>query len=334
MLTIAIPTYNRNELLFRCLEKLLLQITDNQRLLVVDNCSDIPVEKFLKERFVESDLKKVRFVRNLVNVGGAANLLRCLELCETKWLYCLGDDDIVADDCIQKIETNLNNYPEALYISFSRGVSSRPHATQSEGMKDFIRSLDDWSSFLFMSASVINAKRMRLATRWGYLYAYTWAPFQAILLKLLNAGGQVVFTNDIICSEESCSDSTWIPFPVAAGKMLLPELVDNKALKQALAIRLMAKPGILALIYLARVLSDSSMILNKNHELIQIYLARCARYIGSFRWVQIQVIRCFAFIVLNPYITPKFLFRWIASIGLFVTNRKDLLIKSTSDDRT
>ncbi|MGV8934632.1 MAG: glycosyltransferase family 2 protein [Gallionellaceae bacterium] len=333
MLTIAIPTFNRSHLLRGCLERLLPQMTSHHQLLIVDNCSDVPVQDYLGGWLNDHGEKNIRIVRNSINVGSGANLLRCLELCETSWLYCLGDDDLVADDCIQKIESALANYPEALYISFSREVARRPCVTRARGLKEFIANLDDWSSFLFMSSSIVNAGKMRPVARWGYLYAYTWAPFQAILLKLLNSEGEVVFSDEIICHEESLSDDTWIPFPVAAGKMLLPELIDGKELRRALAAKLMAKPSSIALVYLARATSEDWTTLERNRFFVQLYLRRCVDYVGIRNGIRLAIARFLGCVMLRPSLLPNIAFRMIESAAFYLMNRKIPLVKPMSDDR-
>ena len=49
MITIAIPTYNRNRTLKENLRLLLPQLTDRCRLLIIDNCSDTPVAETLAD---------------------------------------------------------------------------------------------------------------------------------------------------------------------------------------------------------------------------------------------------------------------------------------------
>ena len=333
MLTIAIPTFNRGHLLLGCLDRLLPQLNSNHQLLIVDNCSDVPAQDYLGELLNSHTKKNIRIFRNSTNVGSGANLLRCLELCETPWLYCLGDDDLVADDCIHKIETALANYPEALYISFGREVTRRSYVTRSRGLKEFIEKLDDWSTFLFMSSSIVNAGKMRPVARWGYLYAYTWAPFQAILLKLLNSDGEVVFSDEIICHEESLSDGTWVPFPVAAGKMLLPELIDGKELRRALAAKLMAKPSSIALVYLARATSEDRTTLERNRFFIELYFRRCVHYVGIRNVIHLAIVRFLGGIVLRPSLLPNIAFKMIESVSFSLMNRKVTIIKPMSDDR-
>jgi glycosyltransferase involved in cell wall biosynthesis len=334
MLTIAIPTYNRNQLLLRCLERLVPQLGFNHQLIIIDNCSEKSVSDYLDECSFDCNQKRIRIIRNAINIGGGGNLLRCLEYTESTWLYCLGDDDLVADDCIEKIEKAIKEYPKALYISFSREMAPRKFVTITQGLREFTSALDDWSSFLFMSSTIINAEKMRPAARWGYLYSYTWAPFQAILIKLLNTSGEVVFSNEVICVEESLSNDTWVPFPVAAGKMVLPELVDRKDLRAELAARLMSKPSSVALIYLARATSKDKNTLERNRFFVLLYLRRCAEFSNFGNCFKLILYNILVWVMLTPYLLPDKIFKYIEISAFKLINRKIPSSRPMSDDRT
>ena len=62
MLTVAIPTFNRNHLLLACVERLLPQLGECE-LLIIDNCSDTPVETTLGPWLERLGTAKVRIVR-------------------------------------------------------------------------------------------------------------------------------------------------------------------------------------------------------------------------------------------------------------------------------
>lgn len=333
MLTIAIPTYNRNHLLQRALERLLPQLGAQHRVLIVDNGSDSAVQQTLAPWLASQPNANVRIVRNAVNIGGAANLLRCLELCETRWLYCLGDDDLVGPDCLATIDRTLAQQPEAVYVSFSRKDSRWPSAGCSYDLGGFIERMNDWSSFLFMSTAVVNADRLRTEVRWGHLYAYTWAPFQAILIKLLNHGGEVVFSDAVICSEESLAETTWVPFQVAACKMALPELVEDQVLRRSFAARLMAKPSALALVYWARALADDQASLGRNKFFLGLYLSRCAVYATGLNWVYMRLVQCIAFVVLRPVLLPTPVFRSVARLSFRLIGRSVPSVRPMTDSR-
>jgi len=331
MLTIAIPTFNRNHLLKVCVARLLPQLGECE-LLIIDNCSDTPVSTTLGPWLEAAGIVNVRIVRNPVNLGSGANILRCLELCRTDWMYCLGDDDLVADACVEIIERALDTYPAALYMSFSRSGMRRRRTFVTEGLADFVDRLDEWSTFLFMSSSVVHAGRLRAELRWGYLYAYSWAPFQVLLLKALARGGQVVFSDAVLCHEESLADETWVPFPVAAGKMVLPELIDDAAVRRRFAHKLMGQPSLPSLIYWARAsAADDAAAMGTNRFFVELYLRRCQMYVGGAR---LWLVRAMAFVVLRPPLMPAPLFRLIERLAFGVIGRKvPAAARSMSVDR-
>ncbi len=335
MLTIAIPTYNRNELLKSALEKIIPQLGSEHKVLIVDNSSDTPVKETLDD-LLDNDLdEKVFIERNSVNVGGSANILRCLELCETKWLYCLSDDDLVASNCLSIIDKNTHEYPDALYFSFSRCKSEKIETVATRDLSGFIDHLDDWSSFLFMSSVVVNASRLRTEIRWGYLYAYSWAPLQAILIRILSKEeGMVVFSRDIICVEESLSADTWVPFPVAAGKMVLPELVDDKKLRYALALRLMSQPSALSLIYWARLKAKNINVLHRHRFYLDLYLKRCLGYARKKVWLRCIFYKSVSYIITRPFLLPDTFFNLMSAFVLHITKRGNNNVWNISDDRT
>jgi abequosyltransferase len=329
VLTVAIPTFNRNHLLKACISRLLPQMHRGQRLLIVDNGSDVPVQETLGAWLKEQDAVDVQIVRNAVNVGGGANILRCLELCDTEWLYCLGDDDLVADDAIRNIEATIEAHPGALYLSFSRYFRRRRAVAVAHGLEQLVQLLEDWSSFLFMSSTVVNAAQLRPHARWGFLYAYSWAPLQAILLKCLEQGGTVVFSDRVLCVAESQSDEGWVPFRVAAGKMVLPELIADRALRARFATRLMEQPRPALLLYWARADGDGE-VLEGSRFFIDLYLRRCAQYA---RPAAMLFYRLLAAWMLCPRLFPRWLFEAVESVTLRVTRRPRPPARSMSHDR-
>src|SRR5579885_2083954 len=95
--TIAIPVYNRAQLVRQALESALAQDLENTEILVIDNCSTDGTWETLHEY---SD-PRLRLVRNPTNVGLFGNLNRCLELAEGKYLRILCSDDRLLPGCIR-----------------------------------------------------------------------------------------------------------------------------------------------------------------------------------------------------------------------------------------
>lgn len=113
-LTIAIPTYNRPIAIQEQIRLLLPQLNEKVALVVYDNCSEPPVHSY----FTDLELKKITIIRNKVNVGADANIARCFENCNTKWLWTLSDDDLVKKDAVETILKEIKNRSDALFICF------------------------------------------------------------------------------------------------------------------------------------------------------------------------------------------------------------------------
>lgn len=114
LLSIYIPTYNRPEEIQRQVRLLLPQLKDDVILIVLDNCSDIPVRNL----FTSDELQKFTIKRNKVNIGGDANIARCFEDCSTSWLWTLSDDDFVKDNSVEIVLNEILKHKESVFICF------------------------------------------------------------------------------------------------------------------------------------------------------------------------------------------------------------------------
>ncbi len=104
LLSICIPTFNRSRFLRELLESLLPQLAStaphpaNIELLVSDNHSTDDTAGLVAS-FQTLGLP-LRYLRNETNVGADGNFLRCLSLAQGKYVWVLGDDDLVMPGAI------------------------------------------------------------------------------------------------------------------------------------------------------------------------------------------------------------------------------------------
>jgi abequosyltransferase len=114
LLTIAIPTFNRAKFLRESLSTLIDQLVAQPtvELLVSDNASSDETSAIIDE-FQARGLK-LRYQRNEVNLGPDANFLRCFEQGLGKYLWVLGDDDIVVPGGLNKVVHLLKDADYAL----------------------------------------------------------------------------------------------------------------------------------------------------------------------------------------------------------------------------
>jgi glycosyltransferase involved in cell wall biosynthesis len=245
-LTIAIPTYDRNRQLRENLEILIPQLTAECSLLIIDNCSPQPVEPDARDLLDKLPANvEYRVIRNLVNVGGAANVLRCFEHCQTEWLWVLGDDDFVASEAIMVLLRAIREKPEAVFINFPNPNRRRNGKFRSTGIIDFVERMDDFGDILWISMGIYRVGPFLPHLRFGYFYSMT--PHVAVLLSTLMAGGEVCFRQEHIVARPGVGE--WSGLKYALGIMELLELPMEHSTRCLLATKILAAaPGIKQLV--------------------------------------------------------------------------------------
>jgi glycosyltransferase involved in cell wall biosynthesis len=132
--TIAIPSYNRAEMLPRTIESALAQKDRELEILVIDDCSTEAVVE------VAGGYKDVRLrvIQNGERMGLFGNFNRCLELAQGEFLRILCNDDKLTSGCIEReLEFMENNPSVSLLISKSNRVDEAGRTIDSIG--DYFR---------------------------------------------------------------------------------------------------------------------------------------------------------------------------------------------------
>lgn len=111
--TIAIPVYNRIDLIGDCLASALAQSDADLDVLVVDNHSDDGTWE-LVQRVTDP---RLRLVRNERNLGLFGNFNRCLELARGEYLRFLCSDDRLPTGCLTNELAAMDACPEAAILS-------------------------------------------------------------------------------------------------------------------------------------------------------------------------------------------------------------------------
>lgn len=232
-LTIGIPTFNRNHTLLQTLGVLLPQLLEkkNVELLIVDNCSDIPVETSIIETYPQI-IGKVKILRNKFNVGANENILRVVENAAGEFVYVLGDDDHVLPDAVDKILDSIDKHPDAWFINFNTpllGHQIRSSESSHNSLLEFIDSIDSFGQIMFISDGVFNVSSLSKGFRFGCFFQNTCAPiFVALLysMRLNNNRGKVVLSNTRIIDITTTAplDTQLSILPVVNGLSFLADL--------------------------------------------------------------------------------------------------------------
>lgn len=203
-LTIAIPTFNRNEILNSNLINLFPQLDETCTLMIIDNHSETPVEKTIFPILPNNYQFKLKIHRNIENIGGNANILRCFEFCKTPYLWVLGDDDIPEPDAIIKIQAMIRQFPEFLFCHFKMKPEGPKEIFKEEkvviGLNEFLESIDYFGEMIFISVGLYHIPYLLKELRYGMAYQGSNAPLLVLVIMALyrNPSLSVVFSEKIL----------------------------------------------------------------------------------------------------------------------------------------
>lgn len=165
LLTIAIPTYNRQNYLDLCLSQIAKQFNGCEQLvelIVSDNASNDATAEVVKK--YNSALLPIVYIKNSVNIGAENNVLQVYQMAESKYVLILADDDLIVDGALSRIlhilQTGdygvvyLNSYPYRK--DFERELPRRGYsnALVYSNHKQFVKKVNYF--FTFLSGNIIN----------------------------------------------------------------------------------------------------------------------------------------------------------------------------------
>ena len=172
LLSLTIPTYNRSVYLAELLECLLPQLAGEPRieLIISDNASSDDTPQMLQS-FAARGLV-MQYLRNPENLGPDANFLICLDKARGKYVWVMGDDDLLTPNAIRQLLSLLTYEEYDLVHLSSVGFSGdfRPTGKQ-DPLGRFAELVTDGNYFLqkvnaligLISANIVNKDRL-LAT--------------------------------------------------------------------------------------------------------------------------------------------------------------------------
>jgi glycosyltransferase involved in cell wall biosynthesis len=162
LLSICIPTYNRPDKIEHALRSLVeLEGINLINIIVIDNYSDIEVKNIYED--IDCKLTNIRIIRNSVNIGGGANILRCIEFARTDWVWLLGDDDVPLKGSLKIILNDIERIialkKNTVVLKYSSDLGSLNDSFFIDDYKTFFKFITInkyFSNFLFLSSTVIN----------------------------------------------------------------------------------------------------------------------------------------------------------------------------------
>lgn len=129
ILSICIPTFNRPQLLRECLLSIVEKLTPTNRdfleIVIADNSDNELTEEMVADFKIK--FSNIKYLKNAVNLGAPLNMFKALDNGSGKYLWLMGDDDLVVAGGVDAMINILkNNNYSALILNFSQGDSKNP----------------------------------------------------------------------------------------------------------------------------------------------------------------------------------------------------------------
>lgn len=228
-LTIIIPTYNRLGELRHTVNKILPQLR-NEKLVVIDNNSPYDIHEELND-LVAISKGKLSLFKNKTNIGLSGNFLKAFEICNTKYLWILSDDDIPLENALKTINDDFSEGDFA-YIKYSSSLYYEKEIHEIKTKDQFLNyysknTRGKFSNLVFISSAVFNMEKLSEYIQFGYQYANSFAPHLSIIFHsiFLNQSNVALISNKEIVEQVPPEEGRWTLFKVFLGFKSF-ELID------------------------------------------------------------------------------------------------------------
>ena len=130
-LSICIPTYNRPEVLKKCIDNLIEWTDEGVEIVIIDDCSPINIEKYIRNAFSKEriNLDNIRFYRNTQNMGASYNSYVSFMKAKGDFVLLTSDEDDLIAGPVNDIMQQLTEDPEIVgcFLSGRRGENNLKH---------------------------------------------------------------------------------------------------------------------------------------------------------------------------------------------------------------
>jgi glycosyltransferase involved in cell wall biosynthesis len=250
LLTIAIPTYNRADLLDKQLTWLSQAIKGFEsecEILVSDNCSTDHTQSIINKW--QNIFTNITFKsnKNPENIGVMRNIFHCLSSATTKYVWTIGDDDPIQERAVAYVMDKIKNIDDLslLFLNFSgrnKITGEAVHPPKIVGNRWFDADTEDGKgdgkaifehcfsksvgAVIFLTATVYRADLIKRALQIWPTASNNWISL-AYLAGYCAANGKVIVTKDVYL-ECIVGVSYWQKEPKAALLMQyqhIPEVI-------------------------------------------------------------------------------------------------------------
>ena len=182
LLSICIPTFNRNNSLKNCLNSILISdkfLKDfDYEVCVSDNCSEEDVTNTILE--FKNKLNIV-FNINSENLGFSRNAIKCISMARGKFVWMIGDDDLILPNALNKIKSLIVHNTDVDFFFLNSCY------LDSNFLKKFPQPFDTNNLNFKNMDSICKLKKDKKTNFWGVIDPnVSWEFLIGIFLSLFN----------------------------------------------------------------------------------------------------------------------------------------------------
>lgn len=293
LLTVLIPTYNRQEALIKTLDSLSKQSVSCFKVFILDNGSPYSIGNML-DNFSKDFADRCCFYQRPMNAGINANITELFGYCDTKWAWTLSDDDELFENSVELIMRWIKINEGAGCIHFSILDNSPIEKGKQVVLNDihqfveYFEKLDTKNSLrhgdlIFLSNKVYNMEFAKKHVYEECLYAYHYLATLTVVVRMFSETSYVV-VNERICNHGVDAKLTKAPgwnffqaYLAVRTFFDIPMQIEEKVYYRLMRIILF---DIRDLLYVCFVLDnkEDNLIYSKRDYFLQLYY-------GGYRYV-------------------------------------------------
>lgn len=158
VLSICYPTYNRCKCIKTQIERLMTcpkDILGKIEIVISDNCSTDDTQEIV-ENSIQNGFQ-CKYIRNKTNIGMDGNFANCLKIASAKYVWLLGDDDLILIESLAKIVNILDCDEDFGLVHINTDIRDRKSdVVKYENIDEFSKELSFW--FTFISSNIPQTK--------------------------------------------------------------------------------------------------------------------------------------------------------------------------------
>ncbi len=110
LVSVVIPTWNRREMVVRCIESVLRSGYENIEVLVGEDPSKNEAEPEIRRKYGKD--RKVKYLKNKKMALVAATVNKLLRLSKGEYIFLLNDDNVIDKRCVEELVSSLKRHKE------------------------------------------------------------------------------------------------------------------------------------------------------------------------------------------------------------------------------